>query len=283
MQGRRCIWYLTIALLVWAARPYAAEPQMAAHCINVGQADATLLEFPCGAVLIDAGAQDDAAANHLMQYLSTFFQRRRDLSNTLSTIFITHPHKDHTFALRRVVQSYSVGHFVESGQDYGSGIANVKWVRSVASQKHIEIKPVLNSEVMRNGNKSGLTDRHFDSLRCPNCDPEIVVFSGQWDEDPGWSKSEYRNNNDHSLVIRVEFGDSSFLFPGDLEEDGIKSLLAYYSNTLDFNEVAKIIVWSFLAGFAERLVPDRLEQLAHNGSPSSSTAGGSEKPVDRQG
>ena len=30
--------------------------KMIAHFINVGQADATLLEFPCGAILIDAGA-----------------------------------------------------------------------------------------------------------------------------------------------------------------------------------------------------------------------------------
>ena len=29
---------------------------MSAHFINVGQADATLLEFQCGAILIDAGA-----------------------------------------------------------------------------------------------------------------------------------------------------------------------------------------------------------------------------------
>ena len=34
-----------------------AQEVMRAHYINVGQADATLLEFPYGAILIDAGAQ----------------------------------------------------------------------------------------------------------------------------------------------------------------------------------------------------------------------------------
>jgi hypothetical protein len=34
------------------------DSTMYAHYINVGQAAAVLLEFPCGAIMIDAGAQD---------------------------------------------------------------------------------------------------------------------------------------------------------------------------------------------------------------------------------
>ena len=37
----------------------AQGPVMKAHFIDVGQANATLLELKCGVVLIDAGAQDD--------------------------------------------------------------------------------------------------------------------------------------------------------------------------------------------------------------------------------
>src|SRR5215212_8992553 len=92
-------------------------PTMRAHYINVGQGDATLLEFPCGAVLIDAGAQDTASSDRLIQYLGKFFQGRPDLSNTLQSVYITHPHKDHTYALKRVVESFSVNGFVENGQD----------------------------------------------------------------------------------------------------------------------------------------------------------------------
>ena len=33
---------------------------MTAHFINIGQGQSVLLEFPCGAMLIDAGAQDTA-------------------------------------------------------------------------------------------------------------------------------------------------------------------------------------------------------------------------------
>ena len=46
---------LIVALVVFGLprTPFAAEV-MRAHFINVGLADTTLLEFPCGAILIDA-------------------------------------------------------------------------------------------------------------------------------------------------------------------------------------------------------------------------------------
>jgi len=48
-------------LILLLAPLVSAAPEMSAHFINVGQGDATLLEFPCGAVLIVSGTQDQAA------------------------------------------------------------------------------------------------------------------------------------------------------------------------------------------------------------------------------
>lgn len=78
----------------------AAQPIMYTHYIDVGQADATLLEFPCGAVLIDTGAQDNNHIDDLVDYLENFFSRRTDLNNTLNVVFVTHNHIDHTRAPR---------------------------------------------------------------------------------------------------------------------------------------------------------------------------------------
>src|SRR5687768_10175515 len=71
-----------------AAQP--AQPVMRAHHIAVGQGDATLLEFPCGAVLVDAGAQDAEHVTRLVDYLARFFAGRPDLQRTLASIIITH-------------------------------------------------------------------------------------------------------------------------------------------------------------------------------------------------
>ena len=48
-------------------------------------ANATLLEFPCGAVLIDAGAQDEEKVEELVRFLNEFFARRQDLGRTIKS------------------------------------------------------------------------------------------------------------------------------------------------------------------------------------------------------
>jgi len=58
-------------------REAAAEgPVMRAHFVNVGQANATLLEFPCGVVLVDAGAQDDEHSDGLVDFITSVFDAR---------------------------------------------------------------------------------------------------------------------------------------------------------------------------------------------------------------
>ena len=83
---------------------WAQRPRMTPHFIAVGQAHATLLEFPCGAMLIDAGADEDHGSA-LATYLAKFFQRRSDLADTIDVVLITHNHIDHTSSLQGVVEA----------------------------------------------------------------------------------------------------------------------------------------------------------------------------------
>ena len=203
---------------------------MYAHFINVGQADATLLEFPCGAILIDAGAQDDSHIDSLINYLAGFFQSRPDLNNTLESVLVTHNHIDHTRALRRVVETFTVKRFIDNGQSQGTGTGNPNWVRSVAASRNIIVRAIMDTVVA--AADSGFTDADIDPVSCQWCDPRIRILSGQLTENPGWSHSEFDNKNNHSLVIRIDFGESSFLFTGDLEEEGIEHLLARTDSSL---------------------------------------------------
>ena len=57
----------------------AQGPVMKAHFIDVGQANATLLEFKCGVVLIDAGAQDDEHVDGLVDFITSILDARPGL------------------------------------------------------------------------------------------------------------------------------------------------------------------------------------------------------------
>jgi beta-lactamase superfamily II metal-dependent hydrolase len=207
-------------------------PSMTAHFIDVGQAHATLLEFPCGAMLIDVGTQDDAHETTLVNYLESFFARRADLGRTLESILITHNHLDHTRSLRRVVETFNVERYIDNGFTTGSGRAGPNWLREevAAGRRSTMVRDIPDAAVEAVTDKHGLTDADIDPLACPDRDPQVRILQGRFDDNPGWPEGEFENQNNHSVVTRIDFGTASFLFMGDLEEDGIELLTEYYGH-----------------------------------------------------
>ncbi len=216
-----------------AAAAAAAAPTMTAHFIDVGQGAATFFEFPCGCILIDTGAQDAEHVDQLVDYLKSVFGRRPDLHDTIDTLFITHPHKDHTLGIKEVCRTFTVKNYVDDGITHGSGGAQVTWMRQHGSEggRDTDIREVLDDEVTQLPKRTGLTDRDIDCIKCATCDPQIHVLSGQMSTDPGWGHGAFDNANNQSLVIRVDFGKASFLVTGDLEEPAIETLVDYYAGT----------------------------------------------------
>lgn len=225
--------FFLIFLLLLSPVSLNAESVMYAHFINVGQADATLLEFPCGAVLIDAGSQDDEYTEALVNYLNEFFRARSDLNRTINTVLITHNHIDHTNALKAVVNNFTVLNYIENGQSGGSGARNPKWLKEQVENGslNLNLSTIENSQITSLPDKEGLTNAQIDPVSCSDIDPLIRVLAGRRDENPGWPVEEFDNKNNQSIVVRVDFGESSFLFTGDLEDAAIESLVKYYDGT----------------------------------------------------
>ena len=205
---------------------------MRIHFIDVGQGLGVLLEFPCAAMLIDTGGEQDGAFNSdaaLQAYLDAFFARRTDLQRTLALVALTHPHIDHTRGVATVLSHYTVQNAIDNGMTHGSGGAGQGELQQFA-RDHAETTHYRSVQLSEITDPHGLTDGIIDPIRCAKTDPQIHALWGQVAGDPGWpgmrfGKTPFQNANNHSVVLRVDFGKASALFTGDLEEPAIRDLL----------------------------------------------------------
>lgn len=197
-------------------------PKMRVHLIDIGQGAATLVEFSCGAILIDTGGEAhrrfDSTSN-LMSYLQAFFASRPDLNETLALLVLTHPHIDHTRAAPIIIGELTVQNLVTDGHTTSSGGKEQRTAINAAKRKNIPSQVVHASSVPA----GGLTSAIIDPVACPDGDPDIRVLWGAVDKDD--------NYNNHSVVVRISLGKSSIMITGDLEIFGIDGLLAKHRGT----------------------------------------------------
>lgn len=229
-------------------RPPDTDPAdaMTLHFIDIGQGDATLLEFPCGAALIDTGGEknelfDGEAA--LYAYLDAFFARRADLDRTLDLLLITHPHIDHNRAAVGVLERYTVKNVIDNGADaphnHDDGTEDPGATAQIAMHTWLKGHPDINyfAAAAADLPEGGLTSPILDPIGgCERAatDPRLLALWGQVTHD---LDSYSDNPNNHSVVVRVDYGDSSALFTGDLELVGLSRLADRYEKRPDLLDV----------------------------------------------
>ncbi len=161
--------------------------------LAVGQGDAAVLRLPDGsAVLVDAGGavrgRYDPGARDVVPLLRDMGLRR------LAAAFVSHPHSDHLFGLPAVAQALPVERLFSNGRA-GDEAAQAVWA-------HLPPPGALAA-----GASVVLAGVRFEVLAPP----------------PG---HDALGENDASLALRVVYGETSFLFLGDLEAEGEAALLA---------------------------------------------------------
>ena len=169
------------------------------HFIDVGQGDAALIRTEWGDVLIDAGT--NSSEDELKAYLDAL-----GVTDIEYAVF-THPHEDHIGGADMVLNTY-----------------NVKRV------------------IMPNATATSKTfERMMDAIEAENCEvieavPDSVFKVGELVCTVLAPISEkYSNTNNYSVVIRMDYGETSVLFTGDAEVDSEAEMLARYGlkGTLD--------------------------------------------------
>jgi len=223
-----------------------ATDAMTFHFIDIGQGDATLLEFPCGAVLIDTGGELNELFDSnkaLLAYLDAFFARRKDLSNTLDLLLITHPHIDHNRSAMAVLERYTVKGVIDNGADaphnHNDGTEDPGATQQMAMhawlREHPQVAYVgLTASAIPPEGFSGPIIDPIGACAASAVDPKLLALWGTVTEN---TRTYGDNPNNHSVVVRVDFEKSSALFTGDLEVIGLSRLVSRYEDRPELLDV----------------------------------------------
>lgn len=158
--------------------------------VSVGQGDSALLRLPDGsAVLIDGGGAPEGAPDPGARDLVPLL---RDLGvRRLAAVFVSHPHPDHAVGLAAVAQGFRIERAFSNG-DPGDGAAAA-------------VLAALDPVALAPGDAWARAGVRFEAL--------------------GGDRTAL-GVNDASLVLRVSYGHTAFLFPGDVERDGEAAAVA---------------------------------------------------------
>lgn len=186
----------------------AAAGNLELHIINVGQGDAMIIRCPDGQheLLIDAaelnsGFRYPGSQTEFRNYIESYQSR----SNPIEVVIATHPHSDHIAGMSWILDEYPVGLYVDNGMTNTSG-----------TYKSLEKKIVE-----QNINRSRLNEPQIPNIDfCPRTDVNAIILR------PNGYDTPNIDPNNYSVVVRVDYGSSSFLFTGDAEKEMEEFLVA---------------------------------------------------------
>lgn len=168
----------------------SVKGELKVHFIDVGQADAILLQQGNAAMLIDGGNNGDR--NKVKNYIE------QEKITQLDYVIGTHAHEDHIGGLDYVINAFKVGKVYFPRQS-----ANTKTFEDFAIAVKSKVGKLTAPKV-------GDTFKLGDAV-CTILGP---------------NSSDYGDANDYSIVIKVVYGGTSFLFTGDAEEKSESEMLS---------------------------------------------------------
>jgi len=153
------------------------------HFIDVGQADSILILLPNGEnMLIDGG--ESRNANDIMMYMHS-----HDVAS-IDYLVASHPHADHIGGLPAIIDTFD--------------IVNIYMPR--VSHTTVTFERLLTS-IQNKGLQIDEAKTGVNILSLPELTVDIIAPA----------RDDYKDHNDHSAVIKLTYGTTSFLFMGDAE------------------------------------------------------------------
>jgi competence protein ComEC len=197
---RRPWWWIAPALAAVVGLELAARARGSPHgalrvtFLDVGQGDAAIVDLPDGsAILIDAGGLVGSPVDTGERVIAPVLRARRRTAVALAVL--SHPHPDHFGGLRRGLAAVTLGALWDTGQGEAEGTAGD--YAALLAELRARGTPVLRPGEVCGARVMG--GARLEVLApCPDLTPD-------------------RGPNDNSFVLRLTYGERSFLFVGDAE------------------------------------------------------------------
>ena len=169
-------------------QPTTQADALSVHYLDVGQADCALIECGGEYMIIDGGNVEDS------DLVVTYLQNQG--VEKLHTVICTHAHEDHVGGLPAVLAVYPTGQILSPTRTYSSACFDD--FMYYADQQRLTVT----------------IPQPGDSFYLGGATVTVL----------GPVKS-YADPNNTSIVVKVEFGETAFLFTGDMEKDAETDML----------------------------------------------------------
>lgn len=178
-----------VVLLLWIWAYLPQTPLLTVTFLDVGSGDAIVIRAPGGeTALVDAGPSSlsgtDAGERVVLPYLA------RNGVRTLHAVVLTHPHEDHVGGMASVVVGVDVNMVIDTGAPHGSP-GYVKLLETID-------KKDIPYHIARRGDEIRLGEVSLRVLNPP-------------------TYREGASLNNRSIVLKAQYGNTSFLLTGDAE------------------------------------------------------------------
>ncbi len=185
-------------------QPLVSGDGLTIHFIDVGQADSALLECDGEYLLIDGGNRDDG------ELVVTYLEQQG--VEELSAVVCTHAHEDHVGGLPSVLAVYPTAAVYAPTKTYSSRVFDD--FLYYTDQQGLEVTMPQPGDTLTLGST------------------QITVLG---------PVKTYPDPNDTSIVLKVTYGETSFLFTGDMETGAENDMLDYWEGKMDWSvDVLKV-------------------------------------------